>query len=67
MRNQAAFRSTGTLACAGFDAFIIDAQPRVAVLRAFFRSLFSRWPDGNVAAPQSIWIFRMTSKNPHPV
>src|SRR5260370_26691318 len=37
-----AFGSTGFLACAGFAALIIDAQPRVAVLLDFFRSLFSR-------------------------
>jgi hypothetical protein len=36
------FSSTGTLACAGFAALIIDAQPRVGVLLDFFRSLFSR-------------------------
>src|SRR5260370_27875434 len=36
-----AFGSTGFLACAGFAALIIDAQPRVAVLLDFFRSLFS--------------------------
>jgi hypothetical protein len=39
---EAAFSSTGTLACAGFAAFIIEGQPRVAVLLSFFRSLFSR-------------------------
>jgi hypothetical protein len=39
---KAAFSSTGTLACAGFAAFFIDAQPRVAVLLNFSRSLFSR-------------------------
>jgi len=39
---KATFSSTGTLACAGFAALIIDAQPRVAVLLDFFRSLFSR-------------------------
>jgi len=39
---EAAFSSTGTLACAGFAALIIDAQPRVAVLLDFFRNLFSR-------------------------
>jgi hypothetical protein len=33
---KAAFGSTGTLACAGFAAFIIDAQPRVAALLNFF-------------------------------
>jgi hypothetical protein len=39
---KAAFSGTGTLACAGFAAVIIDAQPRVAVLLNFFRSHFSR-------------------------
>jgi hypothetical protein len=39
---KAAFSSTGTLACAGFAALIIDTQPRVAVLLDFFRSPFSR-------------------------
>jgi hypothetical protein len=36
---KAVFSSTGALACAGFAALIIDAQPRVAVLPDFFRSL----------------------------
>ena len=36
---KAAFSSTGTLACAGFAALIIDAQPGVAVLPDFFRNL----------------------------
>jgi len=39
---KAAFSSTGTLACAGFAALIVDAQPRVAVLLDFFHKLFSR-------------------------
>jgi hypothetical protein len=41
LKNQfeAGFSSTGTLACAGFAALIIDAQPRVAVLLDSFRSL----------------------------
>jgi hypothetical protein len=39
---KAAFSSTGTLACAVFAAFSIEAQPRVAVLLNFFCSLFSR-------------------------
>jgi hypothetical protein len=39
---KAAFSSTGTLACAGFAALTIDAQPRVAVLLDFFRDLFRR-------------------------
>jgi hypothetical protein len=39
---QSGFSSTGTLACAGFAALTIDAQPRVAVLLDFFRNLFSR-------------------------
>jgi hypothetical protein len=39
---KAAFSSTGTLACAGFDALTINAQPRVAVLLDFIRSLFNR-------------------------
>jgi hypothetical protein len=39
---NAAFSSTGTLACAGFAACITEAQPRVAVLPNFFRNLFSR-------------------------
>ena len=39
---KAAFSGTATLACAGFAALNIDAQPRVAVLFDFFRNLFSR-------------------------
>jgi hypothetical protein len=39
---KSGFSSTGTLACAGFAAFDIDAQPGVAVLLNFFRSRFSR-------------------------
>jgi hypothetical protein len=39
---RAKHESTCTLACAGFAAFIIEAQPRVAFLLNFFCSLFSR-------------------------
>jgi hypothetical protein len=38
---EAAFSSTGTLACAGFAAFVIQAQLKVAVVLNFPRSLFS--------------------------
>jgi hypothetical protein len=33
---------TGTLACAGFAALMMGAQPRVAVPPGFFSNLFSR-------------------------
>src|SRR6266849_622434 len=48
---EAAFNSTGTLACAGFAALIIDAQPRVAVLLDFFRNLLSQ----GVLLAMKIW------------
>jgi hypothetical protein len=37
-----ALSGTGTLACAGFAALNVAAQPRMAVLLDFFRGLFSR-------------------------
>jgi hypothetical protein len=52
IRVKAAFSSTGTLACTGFAALIIDAHPRAVVLLDFFRSLFSR----DIKRPTKNWV-----------